>query len=635
VLLLIFMSLLLVVFLVGDVISRAQRGYGPEDAEIGQAFGEPVMLSQTRAAEVDFELARDLGWRTPQIATDDPRKRNLSMFLLMEEARRAGVRVGREQVREAFGQAGAGEVLAAIRNRTGRSLNSMYDAIARVHATMVLAEYEIGAAVGASLPELEQAYRDQTQNARVSISVIDSNALRAEVAEPTAEELQAHFEAGKDRETGHTETELLYGYRIPNRIRIEYLTVDPDEIQPLVRVSEKQARQYYEENKHKYMKTVEETSPFVPEGAEPQKIPLTYEEVKDRAREDRRKDKAVQEAQRLANKILQAARRPWDMAPLDENNVRTTPASDSLTPFAELQRKFSTEYPVQYKRTELLTESDLIREPGLGRTTAVVGRRRASISTLAFHVEGLATAEPEDEQAVLHLNEPGPLVVERRSLQPGADLVPYQAYIFRVVEVVPSGPPASLDEVREAVVENVTLAKAFELTGEHARALAEAARAEGLTQAVASATELRTLLGERDEPPTTEPVIPPLADRYLKALEPFEPETFRRRPDDIKNVGFAPKLHDEVFALADAAGSDAGAEHRVVVVPITGTRKWVVAELLAVEPIYRGEFEQIRRELERQNSWYQGRLFGGAWFSPENILSRAGFVPAAGYEFEP
>ena len=100
-------------------------------------------------------------------------------------------------------------------------------------------------------------------------------------------------------------------------------------------------------------------------------------------------------------------------------------------------------------------------------------------------------------------------------------------------------------------------------------------------------------------------------------------------------MGYAPGLHEAVFALADETGPDPGAGHRVVVVPITGTRKWVVAELLEVEPIYRGEFEQIRREMERQNSWYQGRLFGGAWFSPENIISRAGFVPAAAYELDP
>jgi len=59
-----------------------------------------------------------------------------------------------------------------------------------------------------------------------------------------------------------------------------------------------------------------------------------------------------------------------------------------------------------------------------------------------------------------------------------------------VMSVEPSGPPASLDDVREAVVEGVRRSKAFELAGEQAQALAEAARGGGLPQAVADAKEL-------------------------------------------------------------------------------------------------------------------------------------------------
>jgi hypothetical protein len=57
-----------------------------------------------------------------------------------------------------------------------------------------------------------------------------------------------------------------------------------------------------------------------------------------------------------------------------------------------------------------------------------------------------------------------------------------------------------------------------------------------------------------------------------------------------------------------------------------------VAELLEVEPIYRGEFEQRRAELEQQSRWARFQQFWGAWFSPENIFQRAGFVPASAPE---
>ncbi|MFQ5806282.1 MAG: hypothetical protein ACE5I3_07525, partial [Phycisphaerae bacterium] len=505
ILLLIFMSLLLVVFLIGDVISRAQRSYAAEDPEIGKAFGEPVYRSQTRRAEADFTLAGQLGVRPPPITSSDQGQANLAMYLLLEEARRAGIRVGRDQIIESLRNApGASAVLSAIRNRDGRSLNSIYDSVALVSAAMALARYQLGAAADASLPQLEHAYRDENQKARVLISVLDARALASQVPTPTEEELQAHFEEGKDRDHEHTEEALAYGYRIPDRVQIEYLTVDPSEIQDRVLVSEKQARRYYEDNKQKYMKTVDDASPFALEEQQPQKIQMTYEEVKDRVRDDCRTAKASREAQGLVNKIQQEALRPWVTAPLGEDNLRQTPADDALVPFAELQARFSKEYPVIYKQTELLTELELRREPGFGQATLVVNRWSVPAATLALRVEGLVTAEEDDPTPVLRINEPSPVVLGSGStISPGAGLD--QAYVFRVIRVEPSGPPASLDEVREKVVKNVEQSEAFELAGEKARALAEQARRSGLRQAVAEAEDLKAMLSAADEPVPLQP----------------------------------------------------------------------------------------------------------------------------------
>jgi hypothetical protein len=633
ILLLVFMSLLLVVFLIGDVIGRGMGRREVGDIQLGQAFGQPVYRSETLAAEADFDLARRLGAAAPWIETPDLQKRSIAMYVLLEEARRAGIQVGREPIIESFRKvSGAAEVLSAIRNQSRRSLNSIYDALARVNATMILARYQLAAASATSTPDLERAYRDHQQKARVLISALDANAFLSGIPTPTEEELQAHFEEARDRDPAHTDEALAYGYRIPDRVQVEYLTVDPEEIKESVGVSDKKARRYYEDNKQQYMKTVESDSQFVLEQEQPQQVQMTYEEAEKQVREDYRAAKAVLEAQSLVNRIHQEARRPWATAPLGEDNVRLPAADDEIMPFTGLQQKFSTEYRVEYKKTDLVTERELAVEPGFGRASAVVSRESVRAPALAFWVEGLATAGPDDPVPVLRIDEPGPVVLESRGGQ-DADPVPYQAYVFRVIRVEPSGPPASLDEVREEATANLRRIKALELVGEHARALAAQARQVGLTQAVEQAEELKALLADTEGAAPLDPVTSRPADsRYLRMLEPYEPRQFTRQPRPYRNVGLAPGLPEQVFALADDS-LDAADPHRVVVIPLAKSLRWGIVELLEVEPIYRGEFEMERSELERQASWSRSQQFFAAWFDPDNILSRAGWVPTA--EVEP
>jgi hypothetical protein len=637
VLLLVFMSLLLVVFLLGDVIGRAGRNRQMQDVEIGQAFGKPIFLSQTHQAQADFELTARLGMRTPPVVSEDLQEQNVARYLLMEEARRAGIVVGRQEIIEGLGQApGLSIALDRIRQDTGRSLNSIYDSIARVVATTVLARYQAGALATASLPEIEHAYCDQYQEARILVSVIDAKAFLPDIPEPTEAELQAHFEECKDRVAAHTDQARVCGYRIPDRVQVEYLTVDPDAIKDEVRISARERLRYYEENQQKYTKQLDESTPLAPgDTAEPQKIQLTYEEVEDRVRDDCRAAKAIQEAQRLVNDIHREARLPWDSAPLGEDDVRQAPPADAIVSFEELRTKFSSIYPVIYRKTELITERDLRRERGFGRASAVVDRQPVPAPTLAFHVEGLPPPEPDDRTPILRVDEPGPVVLETRTVDQNAGPIPYQAYVFRVTRVAPSGPPASLDDVRAQVTEDVKEIKALNLAGEQARALAEQARQTGLKEAVADAQDLKRMMGMKaDElvgPPEPEdaqhPSPPDLSERYLAMLEPFEPEQFLRQARPLKNIGYAPELHEQVFAPVAQGGPDLTQEHPVIVAPLAKTLKYAVVEVLEIKPMYQGDFELKRDELEAQA--YAGELqpFWYDWFNPKNILARTGFTP--------
>lgn len=627
VLLLVFMSLLLVVFLVGDVVGRSQRGGAMRDFEIGSAFGEAVFNNQIQQADADYDLAARLGFGALPVYEQDTRKRGIALHLLMDEARRAGIRVSREEIIQQFhANPQAAAALDQMHKRGGRSLNSIYDTLGRVRAAMVMADQQARASIGTSLPQLEQFYRDQNQEARVLVSVIDSKAFLREIAEPTEQELQTLFDEARNRDTAHTEDELVFGYRLPDRVQIEYLTIDPAEIAANVRVREKEAERYYEDNKHRYMKTIADDSPFKIDEGQPQRVQMTYEEARDKAREDCRMAKALRETQSLINLIQQEAARPWIAVPTDADGKRPAPADDQILSFTDLQERFSTDYAVSYHQTDLVDLQGLSRVRGFARASAAFNRRPVSAPNLAFRVEGLASADDGVQIPVLQVGEPSPVVIEQRPLESGSDPVPYQAYVFRVIQVAPAGPPESLDDVRPELVSDAKKLKALELAAAEAEKLAARAREVGLTQAVADASELRAMLGETADTVTTAPADPLGGpELYIRELGPEEPKQFLRMPTSLPNVGRVPGLNDAVFALADD-DNGAQSEHRVVSAPAADRYKWTVAELLEVKPIYQADFDATRDNLERQIGQYQARMFVSEWFSADKIFQRAGFV---------
>lgn len=624
-LLLIFMSLLLVVFLVGDVIGRGANGPGETDIAIGTLDGKTVYLSHARQALTEFELTRSLGFPAPMVNSPNEQERAIMSLLLLHEADKHGVRVSGAQVQEMLkGAQVPPEALDRARRMTNRSLNSIYDSVGRVLATLTLFGYQAEAAAGESLPRLEQSFRNETQDAEVRLSVIDSKAFLPVMAPPSDEEIKTHFEDGKNRSDEHTEKELKFGYRIPDRVQLEYLTVDPAELQSVVRVKERDVKRYFDQNKDKYRRPATGPSPFDLNQSNPattEMITPEFEEVKDRVKEDYRAIEALETAQRRVNEIHAEARRPWDSMPIVDGK-RAAPPAESIVSFESLRAKFATDIAVTYRKTDLIDVLALRREPGLGRASFTVNRRPIPVSTLAYRVAPL-NPTPDEELPTLLLNEPSPVVFDARP-GPNGQMAPSQAFVFRVTQAIPAGPPSTVDEVRDKLVENLKTARAHALAGEQANLLAVRAREVGLDQAVMDAADLKKLLGA-DSAASSQPADVQAA---LKKLEPFTPERFRRQAGFIPNLGFARDLNEAVFKLIDErADASSSPARQVLVVPLANSYKWIIAEVIRVKPIYRGEFESQREQLEQRAAYPAQQRFYMSWLEPRNIVKRTGFQP--------
>lgn len=615
-LLMVFMALLLVAFLIPQQIQGCGENARMRAILRGEAYGEEISDIAVGRADREMRVLAAFGIRPP-IMSNDP----LDYYLLMREAEAMGLQVGREEVIDRLRAIGmTDEAMESRQQYLRMSYDDIYDTIGHWMAVDRLMTLQ-ASAVATSLPRLKKNFRDAAQEVVADISAVYTRAFLPLVPEPTPEELDAFFAECKDRDTAHTTDELVFGYRLPDRVQIEYLTVDPTQIESVVRVSGKEAREHFHDYASRYTKPDPNA---IPTGqSPPPRIPMTYDEAQEQVRENVRKLQAVEEAQSLVNEIRSAAYRPW-IAPATEEGFTPIPEVE-LPSFKSLQERFSTKYDVMYGTTPLGSLDDLRTIPGLGRASLGDGATRIAAPELAFRVKGLIDEAPDDNRPVLNLMEPSPVMLTRQRDPVTGQQAPYQAYLFRVVRIAPSAPPTSREEVGPKLVEDWKLVQAHKLAREWADKLAERARANGLATAAESFSELEQIL-EAGETLDQQPNAP----EYVEALQPQRPSRLTR------NTGFDPKLGTITGVAQDMlALSDRDADHPVAVIPRASEFRFLVAELVEVKPIYQATFDQQLAQAARRGTQTEQTIFGMGWADPENVQARTGFIAASRPEPEP
>ena len=608
-LIIVFMSLLLVAFLVPASIQRMGSS-GGRNLTIGRAFGRDVTQQDIIRTSNDLRMVRQMGLPVPRESDDS----SLIAFLMMEEARQAGIHVGADEVRSLLARAGAtDEHMQRIQSSSGMSYDNMFAVAGKWLAVSHLASLQAGALTD-SIPRQEVSFRDNTQEATALVSIIPDEAFLHLVPEPTEEQLLDFFEQRKDAETSHTEQELVFGYKLPDRVKVEYLTVDPTQIEKQIKVKSLQVKRFFEENQARYTKPDTLAPPSKPGQPTPQ-VPMTLEEAGDQVREDCRKARAIEEAQRLVNDIYSTVHRPWTAAAPDENGFNVPPEGGVVS-FEDLKKQFSAEYTIEYGQTELEDTADIQGKYAFGRAACAVGQnQRIMGAQLAFRVQGILDKDPRDGQPVINLMEPAPVILTTKFNPQLRRSEPHQAFFFRVVEVAPSAPPESLEIVRDQVTKDWKLAQAHELARVAAEALASKAGELGLAPAVEQATELKNTLTAAAEA-STEVTKPD----YTRDLAPFSPQRLTRKAGWLQRLGPVLEFPSAVFALADKEGSD----HRVATIPIATQSKWTVVELQEIKPIYAGQFEQ-QLLASAMAAGQAGNSFFSNWMNSESVRERTGF----------
>lgn len=188
-------------------------------------------------------------------------------------------------------------------------------------------------------------------------------------------------------------------------------------------------------------------------------------------------------------------------------------------------------------------------------------------------------------------------------------------FVFRVVDSQDGHPADSLDEVRDEVVTDLRLLRAFD----EAKAQAESLRSSAIEKGLKAAYDAdEKLVALRDTPggKNSGYVEPPAFSRlrtYQAATGPSPNGTFLGGGLNLVPNQFV----TDCFAIADKA------EH-VASIPIKERADVFVVELVKLNPPTEKDFDDTREQVMTQMQSEDWRLVLSNWLDPEQIRARTG-----------
>jgi hypothetical protein len=446
-------TLLMIVFLIPTAIQSLsqQAAIGSADwATVGEDQ-EDVPVEELRRCQADLQLLQRLGQGVPGFG---PLDRPEHWYLLVREAEQAGLVGGRAS--DQFTQ----EQLETLAAMTGlRNLSTLNRTIGRwLGVTRMLMMYQ--AAAKFSDNRLRSQAEQLFTSADARIVPIQASA-DADVPAPTEDELQEHFQQYKD--IAPNEGESVFGYRLPDRFKIEWLVVPNEDIRAMAETSD--AMSQLELFKHWKRNPNNEPFPEPERGAE----------IPDAVRSDLLSDvmSEMREAlTRFAKNEFLSTLRPLDV----ETGYYVLPEDweQRQVKFPQLAERMREEFsglalPEYHAAGDRWLTFDDLQE----------FERLRSASTDQYNPQ----QRTQLIQLVRSLKEFGGdnvfLVQEDVAGPPMRDL-DQSLIFFRVTDTDPARAPHDLDEVREEVTQDLKRQQHFDRLAERLDEIEAAARDQGL-----------------------------------------------------------------------------------------------------------------------------------------------------------
>jgi hypothetical protein len=630
-------ALLIVMFLL-----PSNFGHQRPTQQLGTLNGQPIDFARVRAYYKMYQGLQDLYVKLPTDRFERPllsmmfepqiqkmlsQDNGMTWYMLVHEAEQAGI-VPPESEVERF----ASYILLADSSRKPVKYDQLKDtaqeAIKAQLRMLMAVNTSFARSVSAakvSQPQIDDFVARTAQSVRARLIVFDTSEFAAQVPAPTDDELRTQFEAFASVLPGNPDPKsnpFGFGYRIPDRVRIQYLMLPEAELAQSVEKSmtpdawEELARVYYLRHTAEFAekpddkKNPDEKTPATTKAAATQ--PVTFESVSDKVYAVVRKPLIEKQRQAVLNKIRQQMAADYQRA--SKNFTATTQETASAsTSFGvplnsyEYMLKLRDDVAKQFGITltvggdgNMVSEDELRLIPGLG-TAILKSKDPESFGTpMAYRLifdslKPLLPADKHSAPGVIDLNQPTPPLT--------SDL---GTYIVRVVAIEPSHAPRTMEDVRADVERDVRRRQGFGKAVEAARAVQDATRLTGL-----AAYNARPVI-------TTEWFGPPPPQMPFPMPLPGVPEYMN---------SYSSELIEPIFSILRGVKSK-NELPRQDIVKLQAHEKVVLAELFDVQTrlstltaaYYR---QQVADALQTESVTAESRI---DWFKPDAVRARVGYV---------
>ena len=513
----------------------------------------------------------------------------LDWLAVYKEARKAGFDTSLRQVEDRLKVLeDLGLPKKAVDLAAGGNRDRFYQALRKDMTMASYLEWLIQSFSEPVTPELKREFARMDDRVQVRLAVMKAEDFLAEVKDIPEADLKTQFEKYKAYLSGKGPEG--YGYRIPDRVKVEYLEADPKgfEAEEAAKVTNEDVIKYYEEHKDPDFLVEEKPEAVPPAAPAPAKAPDAPPAEKAPAKAEQTPagpkgeagptgpgmgmmppappmppvagapekkfkplpDVAAEVRSRIIKERTKAA--ALDLLGVGVGEIRQQKKAPDLRIWADGKK-------IKYvPPTPLCTAAELAALPGIGHAQ----RGKETFEATAEAVSDLVGPE-KAKLALMETSEP--------FTAPDGT-----AYAFRVAAVQPNHEPAAIEEVKGQVMTDLKRAKAFEIARATGKKLLEAAEKRNLNDAAA---DLKVKTADSDWVPQ---------ERFFQLGQQI-----LTMPASLPGVGVNRVVVSECFRLA-------AEKNRLALVTLAEEKAVVVIELLGHKPPREALFERMRPILAQQ-----------------------------------
>jgi hypothetical protein len=652
VLLAIFGSLLMIVFVLPQFGSNAQD---PQNFVRGKLNGKKVLNRDINAHGYAVMVLQNFrtpvtlpNWGTVPIPliyqyapfiTPNQDLQATHWYLLLKEAETYGIGVTEQEV----------TTVVSSMNMTEAEFNTAFTAL-RITPGILRQAIREGLIVNKlqtitmnatqiSLPEIEYRANLDLSRIKIAYATLDGTKDWQSAPNPTDEQIKKHFDIYKDTLPTDARTApkpadprqpapaapvpptidghaYPFGYKHPDRVKIEFLKFDKAQLAKEFKPTSQDldaAFDYYNKHQSEFKTTPdmkELLGPPTSAASQPATQPVkSWEQVKNELVDKQVDQRAAALLRKIAERAATLANENWKSVTSTAGYRETLPR-EKWSDYSKIANDIAANKSfLNFKptpgSTDWQSETQLAEVPDIGKAFQQRANNKIEFPRLAVSVKELTGGTNKDALGALFLQvgPEGPLLTDAAG----------NFYLYRVVAAEKSHAPASVDEVKNQVIEDLKKLATYEKRKEEAKQLA----------AQATAGDLVELAKARNIPAA---VSAPFNQRASEIPSPAIDT------EKAQTIGPVPGLVEAAFTMTkDPAATQPVKDGKRVSATTTfasdATLRVYALELLDYTPTSAAEFAPRRVFLAQQFNGQAHQRFQQEWLSLDAIAARLNYVP--------